>query len=93
LKTSVSRISKSIVTPRTPQNPKSQRALGKAIRARRKDQGDSLEALANKAGISKNMLSLIERGEGNPSWVTVEGIAKALGASVAELAKLAEKDE
>ena len=36
------------------------------------------------------MLSLIERGEGNPSWSTVEGIAAALGVSVAKLAKLAE---
>lgn len=80
------------MTPRTPQNPKSQRALGSAIRELRSKQGDSLEALAGKAGITKNMLSLIERGEGNPSWVTVEGIAKALGVSVASLAKLAETE-
>jgi transcriptional regulator with XRE-family HTH domain len=81
------------VTPRTPQNPKSQEALGKAIRELRNRQGDSLEALAGEAGITKNMLSLIERGEGNPSWVTVEGIAKALGVSVAQLAKLSEKPD
>lgn len=77
------------MTPRTPQNPKAQKALGTAIRSLRKEQGDSLEALATGAGITKNMLSLIERGEGNPSWSTVEGIAEALGISVA---KLAEKD-
>jgi transcriptional regulator with XRE-family HTH domain len=81
------------VTPRTPQNPESQEALGKAIRELRNRQGDSLEALAGEAGITKNMLSLIERGEGNPSWVTVEGIAKALGVSVAQLAKLSEKPD
>jgi XRE family transcriptional regulator, regulator of sulfur utilization len=79
------------VTPRTPQKPESQQALGRAIRALRKKQGDSLEELAGQAGITKNMLSLIERGEGNPSWGTVEGIAKALGVSVAELAKHSEK--
>ena len=78
------------MTPRTPQNPKSQRALGSAIRELRNKQGDSLETLAGEAGITKNMLSLIERGEGNPSWATVEGIAKALGVSVASLAKLSE---
>jgi transcriptional regulator with XRE-family HTH domain len=50
----------------------------------------SLETLAADAGISRNMLSLIERGEGNPSWSTVEGIAGALGISVAKLAKVAE---
>jgi transcriptional regulator with XRE-family HTH domain len=84
---------KSIVNPRTPQNPKSQQALGDAIRRLRKGQGDSQASLAEEAGITPNMLSLIERGEGNPSWATVEGIAKALGVSVADLAKLSEKHE
>jgi DNA-binding XRE family transcriptional regulator len=85
--------SKSIMTPRTPQNPESQQALGKTIRELRSKKGDSLEALAGKAGITKNMLSLIERGEGNPSWSTMRGIAKALGVPVAELAKRAEASE
>lgn len=39
------------------------------------------------------MLSLIERGEGNPSWTTFRGIAGALGISISELAKLAEQGE
>lgn len=50
-----------------------------------------METLAGEAGITKNMLSLIERGVGNPSWATVEGIANALGLSVSELAKLTER--
>lgn len=83
-------LSKSIVTPRPKQNPRSQVALGKAIRQLRTKKEASLESLAADAGISKNMLSLIERGEGNPSWSTVDGIAKALGVSVAKLAQLAE---
>jgi transcriptional regulator with XRE-family HTH domain len=78
------------VTPRTP-NPQSQQALGRVIRELRTKKEDSLEALAAKAGITKNMLSLIERGEGNPSWTTVEGIAAALGISIADLAKRAER--
>jgi transcriptional regulator with XRE-family HTH domain len=79
------------VTPRPPQNPESQKALGAAIRELRTKNGASLEALAADAGISKNMLSLIERGEGNPSWSTVEGIAAALGIAVSQLAKRAEQ--
>lgn len=79
------------MTPRTPQNPEAQAALGKAIRELRNRRGSTLEALAGEAGITKNMLSLIERGEGNPSWSTLRGIAQALGISVAELAKRAEK--
>jgi transcriptional regulator with XRE-family HTH domain len=81
------------VNPRIPQDPQAQLALGEAIRALRKKQGDSQEKLAREAGITPNMVSLIERGEGNPSWVTVRGIANALGLSVAELAKAAEKLE
>jgi len=81
------------VTPRTPQDPRSQKALGSAIRQLRKKKGDSLQVLAEEAGITKNMLSLIERGEGNPSWATVQRIAKALGVSVADLAKLADAEK
>lgn len=36
---------------------------------------------------------MIERGEGNPTWATLRGIASALGVSVSELAKAAEKLE
>ncbi len=79
------------MVPRTPQNPKSQAALGKAIRQLRNKQGKSQATLATEAGITPNMLSLIERGEANPSWATVQGIARALGVSVAEIAKGAEK--
>ncbi|MGV1049208.1 MAG: helix-turn-helix domain-containing protein [Solirubrobacterales bacterium] len=76
--------------PRTPQHPESQAALGRAIRELRNKHGATLEALADEAGITKNMLSLIERGEGNPSWTTVLGISKALGIPVAELARRSE---
>lgn len=67
--------------------------MGKAIRELRHRRGASLESLAGEAGITLNMLSLIERGEGNPTWATVRGIANALGLSAAELAKAAEKFE
>jgi len=81
------------VNPRTPQSPKDQAALGGAIREQRKKLGASQGALAKDAGISRNMLSQIERGEGNPSWVTLRGIAAALGVPVSTLAKAAERLE
>jgi transcriptional regulator with XRE-family HTH domain len=80
------------VNPRSPQDPDAQLALGTAIRELRKKKGASQEILANEAGITPNMLSLIERGEGNPSWVTLRGIAAALGVPVSELVKGAEKN-
>lgn len=79
--------------PRTPQDPQAQLVLGKAIRTLRTNRGESQEKLAQAAGITPNMLSLIERGEGNPSWVTVRGIAAALGVPVSMLANAAERLE
>jgi XRE family transcriptional regulator, regulator of sulfur utilization len=72
------------------QTVKPQPALGKAIRELRQKRGATLETVAGEAGITLNMLSLIERGEGNPTWATVRGIAAALGVPVSTLAKAAE---
>lgn len=68
-----------------------QPALGKAIRQLRTEREMTQEALAHAAGITVGHLSTIERGHSNPTWGTVRGIAKALGASVDELASLADK--
>lgn len=75
------------------QTPQPQPALGKAIRTLREKRGLSQESLAPKAGITPGTLSLIERGEANPTWGTVRGIAGALGVSVSQLAQAAEKVE
>ena len=72
------------------QTPHPQPALGQAIRELRGKRGKSLQELAPKAGITFGTLSLIERGEANPTWETVKRLAGALGVSVAELAKAAE---
>jgi XRE family transcriptional regulator, regulator of sulfur utilization len=75
------------------QTPQPQPELGKAIRALRKKLGHSQESLAPKAGITPGTLSLIERGEANPTWGTVRQIAAALGVPVSTLAKAAERLE
>lgn len=74
-----------------PINP--QPALGEAIRQLRTKRGLSQEDLAHLAGVTTGTLSVIERGRSNPAWGTVKAIAKALGISMPELAKLAEKHE
>ena len=68
-----------------------QPALGAAIRQLREKQGGTQEDIGREAGITGATLSLIERGHANPTWDTVRGIAAALGVSMAELAKLADK--
>lgn len=45
----------------------------------------TLTALAEQAGIAKSTVSLIERGQGNPSIDTVWALAKALGVPFASL--------
>lgn len=67
--------------------------LGKAIRQLREKRGLTQEALAHEADVTTGTLSMIERGHSNPSWATVKGVAAALGASMGELASLADKLE
>ena len=70
-----------------------QAALGAAIRQLRIDRDATQEAVAHEAGITTATLGVIERGLSNPTWATLKGIATALGVSMAELAKRAEKHE
>ena len=70
-----------------------QPALGAAIRQLREKRGLTQEGLASEAGTTLSTLSLIERGLANPTWGTVAGIAAALGVSMGELGKLADKNK
>lgn len=70
-----------------------QKALGLAIRQLREKSGKTQEAVAHEAEITASTLSVIERGESNPTWATVAKIAAAVGVSVIEVAKLTVKLE
>ena len=48
-------------------------------------QGLSLDALASKSGVSRSMISLIERGESSPTAVVLERLATGLGVMLASL--------
>jgi transcriptional regulator with XRE-family HTH domain len=45
----------------------------------------SLDALATRSGVSRSMISLIERGESSPTAVVLEKLARALGVTFASL--------
>ena len=45
----------------------------------------SLDALAGKSGVSRSMISLIERGESSPTAVVLEKLAAGLGVMLASL--------
>jgi transcriptional regulator with XRE-family HTH domain len=51
----------------------------------RNERGLSLEALSSRCGVSRSMISLIERGESSPTAVVLEKLATALGVTLASL--------
>ena len=59
--------------------------LGEAIKERRAERGLTLEGLAARCGVSRAMLSEIERGAKTPSIRVVSQIAAGLGTTVARL--------
>jgi transcriptional regulator with XRE-family HTH domain len=65
-------------------SPLNQR-LARRVRELRTATGQSLEALAAQVGVSRSMLSLIERGESSPTAVLLEKLAAGLGVSLASL--------
>ena len=59
--------------------------VGDTLAALRQAQALSLDELSRKAGVSKSMLSQIERAQANPTVAVVWRLAKALGVPIAEL--------
>ena len=59
--------------------------VGDTLADLRKTASLSLEALSRKAGVSKSMLSQIERGQANPTVAVVWRLANALGVSMGDL--------
>jgi transcriptional regulator with XRE-family HTH domain len=59
--------------------------LGARIRALRLARRATLRQLAAEAGVTESFLSQVERGVASPSIASVQRIARALGATIAEL--------
>jgi transcriptional regulator with XRE-family HTH domain len=55
------------------------------LREFRAARGLSLDALAAKSGVSRSMISLIERGESSPTAVVLDKLAVGLGVTLATL--------
>lgn len=58
------------------------------VRELRASQGLSLEALAHRSGVSRSMISLIERGESSPTAVVLEKLAAGLDVTLSTLLDL-----
>jgi transcriptional regulator with XRE-family HTH domain len=65
--------------------PRLNQRIADRVRELRAAHGLSLEALASKSGVSRSMISLIERGESSPTAVVLEKLAAGLGVMLASL--------
>ena len=63
------------------------KVLGKIIRSKREAMNLTQMELANKAGVDRNYIGMLERGERNPSYLSLLKIATGLGISVSKLVK------
>jgi transcriptional regulator with XRE-family HTH domain len=59
--------------------------IAKRIHEQRAAQALSLDGLAEKSGVSRSMISLIERGEASPTAVVLEKLARGLNVTLASL--------
>jgi transcriptional regulator with XRE-family HTH domain len=67
--------------------------LGERIRALRRERGLTLEVLAGRSGVSRAMISKLERGEKNPTLVVAAKVAEGLGVSLSQLVGVEERRE
>jgi transcriptional regulator with XRE-family HTH domain len=67
--------------------------LGERVRELRRGRGLTLEELAGLSGVSRAMISKLERGEKNPTLVVVAKLAEGLGVTLSKLAGIEERRE
>jgi len=67
--------------------------LGERVRELRRGRGLTLDALAELSGVSRAMISKLERGEKNPTLVVAAKLAEGLGVTLSQLAGMEERRE
>ena len=59
--------------------------IAQRVRELRKARGYTLDALAEASGVSRSMISLVERGQSSPTAAVLDKLAAALGVTLATL--------
>jgi transcriptional regulator with XRE-family HTH domain len=67
--------------------------LGGRVRSLRVERGLTLDGLAGRSGVSRAMISKLERGEKNPTLVVAARLAEGLGVTLSQLAGTEERRE
>ena len=62
--------------------------LGQMIRTKRESRGLTQYELAEKSNVDRNYIGMLERGERNPSYLSLQKIAEGLGVPLNELLEL-----
>lgn len=65
--------------------------VAQQVKALRRDRGWSLEVLADRAGLHRTSVGLIERGERGLTIASAASLARALGRSLSDLVRDAEQ--
>jgi transcriptional regulator with XRE-family HTH domain len=86
------RLRLTIATLPKKEEPDLRTKFGRRVRSLREIQGLTQEQLAERAEISVDFLSLIERGRNSPSFENLEALAEALGLGVASLFTFTQAD-
>jgi transcriptional regulator with XRE-family HTH domain len=67
--------------------------LGERVRALRRERRWTLELLAERSGVSRAMISKLERGEKTPTLVVAARVSEGLGVSLSQLVGIQERKE
>jgi transcriptional regulator with XRE-family HTH domain len=67
--------------------------LGERVKELRRARGLTLDGLAEHSGVSRAMISKLERGEKNPTLVVAAKLAEGLGVTLSRLAGMEERRE
>lgn len=67
--------------------------LAARVRSLRAERGLTLDGLAERAGVSRSMISLVERGESSPTAAVLDRLAGGLGVTLASLFAEPEKPD
>src|SRR5918992_2614175 len=67
--------------------------LGGRVRELRRRRGLTLEELAERSGVSRAMISKLERGEKNPTLMVAAKLAEGLGVTLSQLVGMEERRE
>ena len=67
--------------------------LGERIRELRRGRGLTLEQFAERSGVSRAMISKLERGEKNPTLVVAAKLAEGFGVTLSQLVGMEERQE